>query len=61
METSDRTVRAAVYGTGRWANRTHIPSLLSIDGVEIVAPVLAGWESARRGGECLDVAAFMSG
>ena len=107
METSDRTVRVAVYGTGRWADRTHIPNLLSIEGVEIVAlcdvervqafyhhplpydtplscsfnmcpdngatmnlssvastpqaPVLAGWESARRGSKCLDVAAFMSG
>ena len=29
------------------------------DGLYSLSPVLAGWESARRGGECLDVAAFM--
>lgn len=29
------------------------------DGLFSLAPVLAGWESARRGGECLDVTAFM--
>ena len=28
------------------------------DGLRSLAPVLAGWESARRGGETLDVAAF---
>jgi predicted dehydrogenase len=30
-------VRAAVYGCGHWANRTHIPNLRRIDGVDIVA------------------------
>ena len=28
------------------------------DGLQSLAPVLAGWESARRGGERIDVAAF---
>jgi predicted dehydrogenase len=37
METRDRPVRVGVYGTGSWANRTHIPNLLKLDGVEIVA------------------------
>ncbi|MCZ6679790.1 MAG: Gfo/Idh/MocA family oxidoreductase [Candidatus Poribacteria bacterium] len=30
------------------------------DGLFSLAPVLAGWESARRNGECVDVAAFMA-
>ena len=29
------------------------------DGLFSLAPVLAGWESARRNGECIDVASFM--
>jgi predicted dehydrogenase len=33
---SDR-VRVAIYGCGRWANRTHIPNLQKIEGVEVVA------------------------
>lgn len=31
------TVRVGFYGTGGFANRTHIPNLLSLPGVEIVA------------------------
>ena len=30
------------------------------DGLFSLAPILAGWESSRRGGECMDVAAFMA-
>ena len=29
------------------------------DGLFSLAPILAGWESSRRGGVCIDVAAFM--
>ena len=38
------------------------PSLLQSDyddGLFSLAPILAGWESSRRGGACMDVAAFM--
>ena len=37
MQTRDRSVRVGIYGTGSWANRTHIPNLLKLEGVEIVA------------------------
>ena len=43
------------------AVRTADPSLVLSDyhdGLSTLAPVLAGWESARRGGPCIDVAAF---
>lgn len=29
------------------------------DGLFSLAPILAGWESARRGGDCIDMATFM--
>lgn len=38
------------------------PSLLLNDyhdGLFSLAPILAGWESSRRGGECMDMASFM--
>ena len=37
MTVGDNVVRVAIYGCGRWANRTHIPSLQKIEGVEVVA------------------------
>lgn len=44
------------------AVRTHNPNLLLNDyhdGLFSLGPVLAGWESARQGGTCLEVSAFM--
>ena len=32
-----RDVRVGFYGVGRWANRSHIPNLVKLRGVEIVA------------------------
>ncbi len=37
MARSADAVRVAVYGCGRWANRTHIPNLMQIEGAEVVA------------------------
>ena len=40
------------------------PSLLLNDyhdGLFSLAPILAGWESSRRGGECMDMVSFMDG
>ncbi len=34
---TSQTVRVAFYGTGSFANRTHIPNLLKLEGVQIVA------------------------
>ena len=44
---TDRSVRVGIYGAGHWANQTHIPNLLRLDGVEIVA-VCDMDEQARR-------------
>ena len=35
-EGQDRPIHGAIYGTGSFANRTHIPNLMSMEGVEIV-------------------------
>ena len=59
MASSEHPLRVGIYGTGSWANKTHIPINDYHDGLFSLAPVLAGWESARRQGECMDVAAFM--
>ena len=37
MALTKRKIRVAIYGCGRFANRTHIPNLLKLDNVEIVA------------------------
>ena len=50
----DKTFIAAVQSGDR-------SRLLSdyYDGLFSLAPILAGWESSRRGGECMDMASFM--
>ena len=37
MALTNRKIRVAIYGCGRFANRVHIPNLLKFDNVEIVA------------------------
>ena len=36
MSCATRTVRVGIYGCGRWANRTRLPNLCQIEGVELV-------------------------
>lgn len=44
---TNRNLRVGIYGAGNWANRSHIPNLLKLEGVEIVA-VCDIDEPARR-------------
>ncbi len=37
MTATKRPLRVGVYGTGTWANRTHLPHLTRMAGVEVVA------------------------
>ena len=37
MRKAGSSVRVAFFGTGQFANKTHIPNLMKIDGVDIVA------------------------
>ena len=37
MDATDRRVRIGIYGTGNFANRTHLPNLSRIAGANIVA------------------------
>lgn len=37
MASTNSKICIGIYGCGSWANRTHIPNLLKLNGVEIVA------------------------
>jgi predicted dehydrogenase len=37
MAAIERSLRVGLYGTGSWANRTHLPNLAGMAGVEVVA------------------------
>ena len=37
MSADNRPVRVGIYGTGRFANQTHLPNLSKLDDVELVA------------------------
>ena len=37
MSVNNRPVRVGIYGTGRFANQTHLPNLSKLDDVELVA------------------------
>ena len=58
MEEKNRARRAAIYGVGSWANRTHILNEYH-DELSSLGSILAGWVSARLPGECIEVAPFV--
>ncbi len=47
MTTTERLVRVAVLGCGRFANETHLPNLRRIEGVRVVAVCDQDGETAR--------------
>ena len=55
MASTDGKVRISIYGCGSWANRTHIPNLLQLDGVEIVAVCDSNLESLKSTAEAFDI------
>ena len=55
MTATDRKIRIGIYGCGSWANRTHIPNLLKLDGVEIVAICDSNPESLKSTGEAFNI------
>ncbi|MDP6507084.1 MAG: Gfo/Idh/MocA family oxidoreductase, partial [Planctomycetota bacterium] len=55
MNSSSDTVRVAIYGAGNFANRTHIPNLKNIEGVEIVAVSDINEESRKNTASQFDI------
>ena len=53
---SGRPVRAAIYGTGSWANQTHIPNLKKL-GVDVVAACDVDADALSRTAERFDIPA----
>ncbi len=56
---SGRAVRAAIYGTGSWANQTHIPNLKKL-GVDVVAACDVDAAALRRTADRFDIPAVYS-
>lgn len=48
MGATERPLRVGVYGTGSWANSTHLPNLAGMDHVELVAACDADAEAVRE-------------
>ena len=55
MASTDSKVRIGIYGCGSWANRTHIPNLLKLDGVEIVAICDSNPQSLKSTAEAFSI------
>lgn len=55
MAIKDRDVRVAIYGSGSFANQTHIPNLLKLDGVTIVALCDVNPDALRTTAETFNV------
>ncbi|MDA0748362.1 MAG: Gfo/Idh/MocA family oxidoreductase [bacterium] len=52
---ADKAVRVGIYGAGSWANRTHIPNLQKLDGVEVVAVCDVGEEARQATAERFEI------
>lgn len=48
MGATERPLRVGVYGTGSWANRTHLPNLAAMANLELVAACDADPEARRE-------------
>ena len=46
MDATNRRVRIGIYGTGNFANRTHLPNLDRIAGAELVKRIQSGLTAA---------------
>ena len=55
MASTDSKIRIGIYGCGSWANRTHIPNLLKLEGVEIVAVCDSNPESLKSTAEAFNI------
>ena len=55
MASTDGKVRIGIYGCGSWANSTHIPNLLKLDGVEIVAICDSNPQSIKSTAETFNI------
>ncbi|CAI8054543.1 D-apiose dehydrogenase [Geodia barretti] len=55
MASTDSKIRIGIYGCGSWANRTHIPNLLKLDGVEIVAICDSNLQSLKSTAEAFNI------
>ena len=51
----DGTVRVGIYGTGRFANRTHIPNLQKLDQVDVVAVCDVNEEALAETANAFDI------
>ena len=53
-----KTVRAAILGTGRFADRTHLPNLVRLDGVDVVAACDVNPDAVQETAEAFDIPAW---
>ncbi|HIE29219.1 TPA: Gfo/Idh/MocA family oxidoreductase [Candidatus Poribacteria bacterium] len=55
MALTNRKIRVAIYGCGRFANRVRIPNLLKLDNVEIVAICDANLQALKSTAESFNI------
>ena len=60
MAATDHAVRVGIFGSGGWARRTHIPNLLKLDGVEVVAVCDISADAAQQAASEFGIASSYS-